>query len=211
VGGRTRCARCMSSKCFQTDARVVSVAFEIPGAQETWRRRSRNQQWALGVKLTSAKVNTARLCEICDWSHYRMGMAPRRKYLIWDFDGTLGFRIGQWSGAMVQVLRRFAGLEVDLETLRPFLQKGFPWHNPHRQNPPMRAAEAWWDGCTPAHFRRGVRCVSTSSQSGESTGRQGTIRLYRCCRVEIVRGHKGRIKGTYRRRMEARDLVESRT
>jgi len=87
-----------------------------------------------------------------------MGMAPRRKYLIWDFDGTLGYRPGQWSGAMVQVLRRFAGLEVDLETLRPFMQKGFPWHNPNQANPPMRTAEDWWDAVLPVFEEAFVGC-----------------------------------------------------
>jgi putative hydrolase of the HAD superfamily len=76
-------------------------------------------------------------------------MPPRRKSLIWDFDGTLGYRPGQWSGTMVQVLRRFAGLEVDIETIRPFMQKGFPWHNPNRANPPMRDADDWWDALLP--------------------------------------------------------------
>jgi putative hydrolase of the HAD superfamily len=94
-----------------------------------------------------------------------MGMAPRRKYLIWDFDGTLGYRPGQWSGAMVQVLRRFAGLELDLEALRPFMQKGFPWHNPNQENPPMRAAEAWWDVLLPIFEEAFVACRLPPNQA----------------------------------------------
>jgi hypothetical protein len=29
---------------------------------------------------------------------------PDTKMLIWDFDGTLGYRQGKWSGALVDVL-----------------------------------------------------------------------------------------------------------
>jgi putative hydrolase of the HAD superfamily len=76
-------------------------------------------------------------------------MAKRRKYLIWDFDGTLAYRPGQWSGAMAEVLQRFAGLNADIETLRPFLQNGFPWHNPNQANPPMRTADNWWAAVQP--------------------------------------------------------------
>jgi len=66
------------------------------------------------------------------------------KYLIWDFDGTLGYRPGKWSGTMVEVLRHFAGLDMNIETVRPFMQKGFPWNSPDRANPPMRTADNWW-------------------------------------------------------------------
>jgi len=59
---------------------------------------------------------------------------------------------------MVQVLRRFAGMEVDLDTLRPFMQKGFPWHNPNQANPPMRAAEEWWDALLPIFEEAFVGC-----------------------------------------------------
>jgi len=85
-------------------------------------------------------------------------MISRRKYLVWDFDGTLGYRPGQWSGALVQVLRRFAGLEVDIETLRPFLQTGFPWHSPDRANPAMRDANDWWEALVPVFQRAFMAC-----------------------------------------------------
>ena len=80
------------------------------------------------------------------------------KYLIWDFDGTLAYRPGQWSGTMVEVLRRFAGLEVDIETVRPFMQKGFPWHNPNQANPPMRPADSWWAAMQPVFEGAFVGC-----------------------------------------------------
>jgi putative hydrolase of the HAD superfamily len=92
-------------------------------------------------------------------------MAPLRKFLIWDFDGTLGYRPGQWSGAVVQVLRRFAGREVDIEMVRPFMRLGFPWHNPDRPNPPMRTADAWWDALLPVFEEAFVGCRVPADQA----------------------------------------------
>jgi len=58
----------------------------------------------------------------------------------------------------VQVLRRFDDREVELETLRPFMQKGFPWHNPERPNPPARGAEEWWDALLPVFEEAFLGC-----------------------------------------------------
>jgi putative hydrolase of the HAD superfamily len=80
------------------------------------------------------------------------------KYLIWDFDGTLAYRPGQWSGTMVEVLRRFAGLDMNIETVRPFMQKGFPWNSPDQINPPMRTADNWWAAMQPVFEGAFVGC-----------------------------------------------------
>jgi len=97
-------------------------------------------------------------------------MALQRKYLIWDFDGTLAYRPGQWSGAMAQVLHRFAGLEVDPASLRPSLQKGFPWHTPDRVNPPMLAAADWWDSLLPVFEDAFVGCGLTPDRAKALAG-----------------------------------------
>ena len=89
----------------------------------------------------------------------------QRGYLIWDFDGTLGYRPGQWSGAMVQVAQRFAGLDVDLETVRPYMRKGSPWHNPSLPNPPMRAPDDWWNGLLPVFEEAFIGCRISSEQA----------------------------------------------
>ena len=85
-------------------------------------------------------------------------MKTRRGCLIWDFDGTLGYRPGQWSGTMVQVMQRFAGMRIDLETVRPFMRRGFPWHTPDQPNPPGRSAEAWWEALRPVLEEAFVQC-----------------------------------------------------
>ncbi|QJE98031.1 HAD family hydrolase [Luteolibacter luteus] len=63
---------------------------------------------------------------------------------IWDFDGTLGYREGMWSGALADLSR---GLRPDLalgpEAFRPHLQSGFPWHDWEHVRKPQSPDE-WW-------------------------------------------------------------------
>ena len=69
------------------------------------------------------------------------------KYLIWDFDGTLGYRQGgMWSMALLEILRQEKPeFHVTMEQIRPFLQAGFPWHNPSQSHPEIRSPEQWWN------------------------------------------------------------------
>ena len=69
------------------------------------------------------------------------------RLLIWDFDGTLGYRHGgAWSAALLEVLRRqLPGIEATDNHFRPYLQTGFPWHHPERPHPGIEA--------TVDHFR----------------------------------------------------------
>jgi putative hydrolase of the HAD superfamily len=93
-----------------------------------------------------------------------------RKHLIWDFDGTLAYRPGQWSGAMAEVLRRFAGLDVDIETLRPFMREGFPWHNHNEANSRMRSADSWWAAMRPVFESAFAGCGVLRHQSKALAG-----------------------------------------
>jgi len=85
---------------------------------------------------------------------------PNDRYIIWDFDGTLGQRAGMWSGALLEVLRA-NGIAPHLTAtdLRPFLAGGFRWHNPHVKNLPGTSAEEWWNELDPIFecaFRKGA-------------------------------------------------------
>ena len=72
------------------------------------------------------------------------------KYLIWDFDGTLGYRTGGWSKACVDVLENAtADSGVSLTDVRPHLQEGFPWHTPNRPHTDISTAEDWWEQLYP--------------------------------------------------------------
>jgi phosphoglycolate phosphatase-like HAD superfamily hydrolase len=45
------------------------------------------------------------------------------KYLIWDFDGTLAYREGMWSGSLIEVLdREMPTHALTSDMLRPYLR-----------------------------------------------------------------------------------------
>lgn len=82
------------------------------------------------------------------------------KFLIWDFDGTLAHRPGQWSGTVHAVLQR-AGLDngIDREAVRPFCNAGFPWHTPERVREPGQSADDWWRELVPV-LARAFTCLA---------------------------------------------------
>ncbi len=77
--------------------------------------------------------------------------------LLWDFDGTLGYREGGWSGALLEAIRLFASETVITpEQVRPFLQSGFPWQTPDQSHVEINTPETWWDRLDPV-FERACR------------------------------------------------------
>ncbi|MHB9025169.1 MAG: HAD family hydrolase [Armatimonadota bacterium] len=77
------------------------------------------------------------------------------KYLIWDFDGTLGYREGgMWTGTLLEILAEEAPeLGVVAEQIRPFLQTCYPWHTPERPHPDLNTAKLWWEALHPVLSR----------------------------------------------------------
>lgn len=66
--------------------------------------------------------------------------------ILWDFDGTLAYRDGLWSGCLVEVLREHEPhRDIAREDVRPLLKKGFPWHEPHVAHHDLSTPEAWWE------------------------------------------------------------------
>jgi putative hydrolase of the HAD superfamily len=82
------------------------------------------------------------------------------KTLIWDFDGTLGFRDGMWTGTILQVLdAHVPGHRIGRDDIRPHLQSGFPWHDWQTIRPMNLSPEAWWnrlDSVFVAAFQQGA-------------------------------------------------------
>ncbi len=93
-------------------------------------------------------------------------MVSGRKYLIWDFDGTLGYRPGcGLVDRRIQVLERFAGMRVDPEIVRPYMRRGFPWHTPDQPNPAGRASDVWWEGLRPLFEEAFIGCRVPADQA----------------------------------------------
>lgn len=69
----------------------------------------------------------------------------RKRFVLWDFDGTLAHRPGQWSGALLETVARLEpGVVCELSQLRPHMQAGFPWHQPELAHEHLGDAEEWW-------------------------------------------------------------------
>jgi len=67
------------------------------------------------------------------------------RVILWDFDGTLGFRAGRWRGCLIEILDDCQpGHGVTVDQLRVFLENGFPWHQPELPHPELCDPEAWW-------------------------------------------------------------------
>ena len=77
------------------------------------------------------------------------------KLLIWDFDGTLGYRDGgDWAASLLEVLLRAApDGDVALDDVRRFTRFGFPWQVPDRPHLHLSKADAWW-AALEEHFCR---------------------------------------------------------
>ena len=88
------------------------------------------------------------------------------KWLVWDFDGTLAYRVGEWP-AWTQALldRETPGHGVDPELLRPFLRTGFPWHSPEVHHPHLASADAWWGALEP-RFADAFRAAGAEEARG---------------------------------------------
>lgn len=73
------------------------------------------------------------------------------KFLLWDFDGTLGYRIDglqgrAWSMSMLEAIKeKDPETEITLEEIRPLLSSGFPWHEPDIEHTHLNTTELWWD------------------------------------------------------------------
>ncbi len=77
------------------------------------------------------------------------------KYLIWDFDGTLGYREGgMWSRVLQEIVREaMPELDVTVEAIRPYLLSGYFWYTPERPHPELNTANAWWEAFYPVLVR----------------------------------------------------------
>ncbi len=93
---------------------------------------------------------------------------PIVRFLIWDFDGTLGYRVGRWASALQAVLEETTpGQDFDRELLGAQLRGGFPWHTPEAPHPELSSPDSWWDARSPIFapaFEAGGVDPSTSKE-----------------------------------------------
>ena len=66
--------------------------------------------------------------------------------VLWDFDGTLAWRAGMWSGAVMEVLDEHeSGHGIVIERIREGLRSGYPWDSWHEPHPQLCEPGRWWE------------------------------------------------------------------
>ncbi|HUG10467.1 MAG TPA: HAD-IA family hydrolase [Opitutaceae bacterium] len=94
------------------------------------------------------------------------------RLIVWDFDGTLAFREGMWTGTLCDVLAVHAPhLLAGREALRAQLQSGFPWHQPELGHLHLSSADLWWSSLSPL-FVRAFRAAGAGPELAESFARE---------------------------------------
>ncbi|MGI5816794.1 MAG: HAD family hydrolase [Armatimonadota bacterium] len=72
--------------------------------------------------------------------------------ILWDFDGTLAWREGVWSGALLEALDRHCpGHGFSREDIHPRIVPGFPWNSPDVTHTHLNRPDRWW-ACLLAHL-----------------------------------------------------------
>ena len=70
--------------------------------------------------------------------------------LVWDFNGTLGYRDDHWRGALRDLLAAEAPEFLPLQEVLPaFFRAAFPWRHPETPHPHLNDADAWWPALEP--------------------------------------------------------------
>ena len=81
-------------------------------------------------------------------------MPSRKRVLLWDFHGTLGYRRDGWSGALIQVLAiHEPGIKVTRDEISPYMQSGFPWDTPAKPHLHLSDPDLWWQALVPMFVR----------------------------------------------------------
>ncbi len=76
------------------------------------------------------------------------------RIIFWDFDGTLGYRPENWSGALLAVLADHdSDHGITVADLRPYLREGFCWHTPEIPHPHLADPDRYWQVLEPVFER----------------------------------------------------------
>ncbi len=76
------------------------------------------------------------------------------RFVFWDFDGTLGYCDGMWSGTLAEIMQDAEpGAGVTRDDFRPLISRIFPWDRPDEPHPEIQDSESWWQLLTPDFIR----------------------------------------------------------
>jgi putative hydrolase of the HAD superfamily len=67
------------------------------------------------------------------------------RLVLFDFDGTLAWREGLWSGCAIEVLDEHEpGHSVAVESIRKGMHGAYPWNRAEEAHPELSEPELWW-------------------------------------------------------------------
>lgn len=91
------------------------------------------------------------------------------QYLIWDFDGTLGYREGgMWTATLLEIMQEhFPELGVTYDKLKVYLRSCYPWHFPEQPHPELSDADEWWRAFQPVVVRAMIGVGAPSDRAEE--------------------------------------------
>ena len=70
----------------------------------------------------------------------------KKAYALWDFDGTLAVRPGNWGTAMQEAALSYPlSRKWRWEEVVPLLSYGLPWHEPDVTHRHLSSPELWWE------------------------------------------------------------------
>ncbi len=104
-------------------------------------------------------------------------VVPVKGWLLWDFDGTLGYGQGGWADAVQRVIHKEQpDSPITLDEIHAYLRKGFPWHAPESEHIGV-AAEEWWQELSPVFVRalRGLGFESAQARTMSAQVRQAYL------------------------------------
>jgi putative hydrolase of the HAD superfamily len=65
--------------------------------------------------------------------------------IFWDFDGTLAYRDGMWSGTLFSLLDKNGINDIPIEKIKPYLQTGFSWHSYEYSHKEIFNGKTWYE------------------------------------------------------------------
>lgn len=72
------------------------------------------------------------------------------KIVFWDFDGTLGYREGNWEEVFFELAaNEKLKTKANYELVSRLLQDGFPWHAPEKNYTSLCNPADWWSYVMP--------------------------------------------------------------
>ncbi len=67
------------------------------------------------------------------------------RLVLLDFDGTLAYRDGLWSGCAIEVLdEHLPGHGLEIERFRSAMRGHYPWNRHEQPHPELCEPRAWW-------------------------------------------------------------------